>query len=220
VVGVAGLDAISSEKGDLAAAADTWPDGSLFRFVDRAFSARARFRPLGEPFTSLVCDDLGTEIADFIGVEEAGGAGASRLSFIHAKWKPDDPGVSASLIYDVCGQAVKNLAYLKPDAAGLPGSRQKWDLEWKFEGGRVPRIRRGDSAADIRTAILRVRADPNAQRAVWIVLGGGILSKQALVRELRLPTPKPHVLQFAHLVLSTHASCQSIGADLRIFSAE
>ena len=34
---MAGLDAISSEKGDLAAAADTWPDGSLFRFVDRAY---------------------------------------------------------------------------------------------------------------------------------------------------------------------------------------
>jgi hypothetical protein len=41
----------------------------------------------------------------------------------------------------------------------------------------------------------RIRANPNARRSVWMILGGGMLSRQALERELRRAHPAPHVLQ-------------------------
>jgi hypothetical protein len=52
------------------------------------------------------------------------------------------------------------------------------------------------------------------------MLGGGMLSRQALERELRRAHPAPHVLQFVHLVLSVYTACQSIGVDFRIFCAD
>lgn len=219
IEGVDGLASVTSEKGDLHSAAATWPDGSLFRFVDKALAPRARSQPFGEPFSALVCDDLGAEVADFIGVDEGAPAVASRLALIHAKWKDGVPGVSASLVYDVCGQAVSKLAYIKPDATAVPGSKAKWDGPWKHDGARIARIRQGGDAAALRSSISIVRGDPKSQRAVWLVLGGGILSKAALADELKRAEPKAHVLQFAHLILSTYAACQSIGADLRIFCA-
>jgi len=123
-------------------------------------------------------------------------------------------------MYDVCGQVGKNLAYLKADARDLPGTPQKWNGDWRLGSGRVRRMRAGSNAATIRTALGRVRSDPNAQRAFWMVLAGGMLSKSALTTALSRVQPEAHVLQLAHLVLSVHSACQSVGADFRIFCAE
>jgi superfamily II DNA or RNA helicase len=218
--GVLGLDAITSEKGDLTAAARTWPRHSLFHFIDQALQPGSRNHPFGERFPMLVCDDLGTEVADFIAVDDGTVSGLPRATFIAAKWKEDNPGVSASSIYDVCGQVGKNLAYLKADARDLPGAPAKWNGEWKLEGGRVPRMRAGTNAAAVRSVLRQVRSNPNAQRSFWMVLGGGILSRAALERALSRNLPLAHVLQFAHLVLSVHSACQSVGVDFRIYSAE
>ncbi|MDQ2081515.1 DEAD/DEAH box helicase family protein [Xanthobacteraceae bacterium Astr-EGSB] len=218
--GISGLDAITSEKGALTVAARTWPRHSLFHFIDQALQPGSRSKPFGEPFPTLVCDDLGTEVADFIGADDGTASAMPRATFIAAKWKDGDPGVSASLIYDVCGQVGKNLAYLKPDARDLPGAPAKWNGEWKLAGGRVPRIRAGTNAAAARSVLRQVRADPNAQRSFWMVLAGGILSRAALEQALSGGMPHAHVLQFAHLVLSVHSACQSVGADLRIYCAE
>ena len=218
--GVAGLDAITSEKGSLSGAARTWPRGSLFQFIDQALQPGSRTKPFGEPFPMLVCDDLGTEVADFIGADDGAASTLPRAVFIAAKWKDGNPGVSASLVYDVCGQVGKNLSYLKADARDLPGTPQKWNGPWRLNGGQVPRMRAGADAAAVRGTLGRVRSDPNAQRAFWMVLAGGILSKTALEQALARNVPQAHVLQLAHLVLSVHSACQSVGADFRIFCAE
>ena len=217
---VPGLDAIISEKGDLRAAAQTWPSGSLFNFIDHTLRPRTRNKPFGESFPMFVCDDLGTEVADFIGVDDGTASALARATFIAAKWKDGNPGVSAKSIYDVCGQVGKNLAYLKADARDLPGSPAKWNSEWELKGGRVPRMRAGANAAAVRAALRQVRSNPNAQRAFWMVLGGGILSRTALQQALSRNNPLAHVLQFAHLVLSVHSACQSVGVDFRIYCAE
>jgi hypothetical protein len=220
VRGVHELGAITSEKGDLSARASTWPSGSLFHLIDRSLRSGSRNQAFGQPFGALVCDDLGTEVADFVAIDEAAVDGLPRATFIVGKHKSGEPGVSAAALYDVCGQAAKNLAYLKGDARELPGSPSKWDRDWRLNGGRVARIRSGGTATAIRKLFARVRADPNAQRSVWLMLGGGMLSRQALERELRRAHPAPHVLQFVHLVLSVYAACQSIGVDFRIFCAD
>ncbi len=216
--GVTELASVTSEKGNLTRPAATWPTHSLFHVIDRSLTPGARIKPFGEPFPALVCDDLGNEIADFIGVDEAISGGIPRAVFIIAKWKSGAAGAGASSLYDVCGQAAKNLAYLKGDARELPGGK-RWNNVWSLNGGRVPRIRAGGTATAIRNMFGRVRANPNSQRAVWMVLGGGILSRSTLEQELRRANPRPHVLQLVHLILSVYASCQSIGVDFRIFCA-
>jgi hypothetical protein len=217
--GVTELERITSEKGDLSAPAATWPQRSLFNMIDRTLRPGAQARPFGPPYAALVCDDLGTEIADFIGIDEAKDSGVPRATFIVGKHKSGNAGVSAAALYDVCGQAAKNLPYLKGDTRALPGAPRKWDGDWVLNGGRVARIRAGGGAAAIRSMFGRVRADPNARSSVWMFLSGGMLSRRALERELRRRDVAPHVLQFVHLVLSVYAACQSIGVDFRIFCA-
>jgi hypothetical protein len=46
-----------------------------------------------------------------------------------------------------------------------------------------------------------------------------MLSKKALEEEFNSPQPKPHALQFYHLVVSTFSACQSVGVQLKIFCA-
>jgi len=86
--------------------------------------------------------------------------------------------------------------------------------------GRVPRLRGGSIASEFRILFNAVRSNPATQRQIWVVLGGGLLSRAVLEQEFKRPKFKPHVLQFYHLVLSTYASCQSVGAGLRIFCAD
>jgi hypothetical protein len=115
---------------------------------------------------------------------------------------------------------VKNLAYLKVDSQELPGKGQKWDRPWRLKSGSVNRIRRGPgTGAEFRTFFRDVRSRPSTRREVWLVLGGGVLSRSALVTEFSRVPVKPHVLQTYHLLLSTFAQCLSIGGDLKIFCA-
>ena len=79
----------------------SFPDTSLFRAIED--------RRIDLPFDDelLICDDMGTECADFI----AANFQQKQLAFIHAKAGPG-AGVSASSFHDVVAQAIKNLVYL------------------------------------------------------------------------------------------------------------
>ena len=164
-----------------------------------------------------MCDDIGDEAADFIGVDDSDDG---RTVFILAKWKVGKAGAGASGLYDVCGQAQKNLAYLKTDGQKLPGARDRFNEDWSLKGGLVPRRRYGPGSVGFRSLFERVRAKPNARREIWLVLGQGILSRKAVVEGFKANPPEPHLLQLFHLLLSTHSACQSVGVELKIFCAE
>lgn len=206
-----------SEKGKLTAAAPGWPADSVFDLIDSSLVPTATARPFGLSFALLACDDLGQEAADFIAVDNGGGTAKPRIALIAAKGKNGNAGVSAANLYDVCGQVVKNLPYLKADTQELPGALAKWDNNWKLEGGVVPRMRSGTTAKAFRASYNAVRANPATEREMWMVLGGGILSKGAVRREFGRSVPQAHVLQFHHLLLSTFSACQSVGVNLRVF---
>ncbi|KQP52482.1 hypothetical protein ASF41_12595 [Methylobacterium sp. Leaf111] len=218
IEGVSGLAGIYSEKGDLTAPASTWPASSLFGFMDAALKPASTATVLGLPFPMLLCDDLDDEVADFVAVDDRGPE--LRAVLMAAKWKAGKPGAGASTLYDVCGQVVKNLAYLKVDAIDLPGTAVKWGRPWRLKGGEVHRSRTGQAAADIAKAFKSVRGNPSARRTFWMVLGGGVLSRDAVLRGFARKPIEPHVLQLYHLLLSTYASCQSVGVELRILCAE
>lgn len=219
LTGVSELLATKSEKGNLEEEADTWPEGSVFHLLDTSLVPNAQSLPFGPPFSLLVCDDIGQEAADFIAVDKGHGTSKPRIVLIAAKGKKGTASVSASDLYDVCGQVVKNLAYLKVDSQDLPGALKKWDSFWTFKGGKVPRMRAGTTATAFRDAFRKARLNPATEREIWMVLGGGILSKKAVRREFAEPAPDAHVLQFHHLLLSTYSACQSVGVNLRIFCA-
>jgi hypothetical protein len=217
LVGIPALRTISSEKGTLTAPAQTWPQGSLFSLIDRSLTDTTAPKLFGEHFEALVCDDLGTESADFIGVDSSGNR---RVVFLAAKWKAGVPGAGASDIYDFCGQALKTIAYLKADGMPLPGAPGKFDQNWSLRGGSVARTRKGPRSRVFRALFQSIRTNPNARREIWLVLSGGIISRSAVETGFRSTAPAPHTLQLFHLLLSVYASCQSIGVDLKIYCSD
>lgn len=220
---IKGLADITSEKGTpKGETLKTWRAGSLFRFIDDALVDRRGATVFGPTFPALVCDDLATEAGDFIGVDA--NPSRPRVVFVVAKYKPGEAGVSASAFYDVSGQALKNLAYLKSDGEQLPGTPTKFDGNWKLTEDKktdfVPRKRAGPGSIAFRKLLARTTRAPGTERAIWLVCAGGMLSKAALEREFAKPKPRAHVLQFYHLVVSAYSACQSVGVGLKIFSAE
>ena len=212
---VSGLSAVKSEKGNLRDRSDTWPGDSLFGFIDSKISDD--MSEFGPKFSALVCDDLGTESGDFIGIDEAP---PGRISFIAAKWKDGEAGAGASPLYDVVAQTLKNLGYLKSDGEALPGNSRKFDNDWRFRGGRVPRRRYGPGSLTFRRKFEEIRARPSTRREAWLVLGGGLLSKRAVAAGFSREEPEAHVLQLFHLLLSLYSTCQAVGVEPKIFCAK
>lgn len=223
VTGIAELRTITSEKGTPGGEnLPTWRTGSLFRLIDDALVEGKGPHVFGDAFPALVCDDLGTEAGDFIGVDER--RSSARVVFVVAKHKTgDDPGVATSAFYDVSSQGLKNLAYIKSDGVALPGSPTKFDRDWKLsaEGltDSIARKRAGPGSQAFRSMLARAKSAPGTERTIWLVCAGQMLSRSALESEFKAAQPKANVLQFYHLVVSAFAACQSVGVGLRIFSA-
>lgn len=223
VTAVAELRTITSEKGVPGGESlPTWRPGSLFQLIDNALVEANGPHVFGQTFPALVCDDLGTEAGDFIGVDER--RSSPRVVFVVAKHKSgDDPGVATSAFYDVSSQGLKNLAYIKSDGVSLPGSPTKFDRDWKLTADgltdRVARKRVGPGSEAFRSMLARAKSAPGTERTIWLVCAGQMLSRSALEKEFKAAQPKAHVLQFYHLVASAFSACQSVGVGLRIFSA-
>ena len=169
------LDLIKSEKGTTEqfgkanSPLSTWPDNSIFQYLDRASSGLCsgviidalKDRPL------LVCDDLNYEIADFI----AACPSTQQVAFIHCKTGRKR---SASDFQEVCGQALKNLEALSPFGNFQPHNLDRWDSDWVSKYGVVEkRIRKGTSdGKQLWSEIRQIVANPNANREVWIIYSG------------------------------------------------
>ncbi|WP_417683971.1 DEAD/DEAH box helicase [Roseibium sp.] len=225
ITAIPGLNAVESEKGELVNGhVDYWAEGSLFELLDKALRPDRGPALFGRNFPDIVCDDLQDEVGDFLCLDEAS-AGPAVVA-VAGKWKSGNPGVSASAFYDVCSQGLKNLAYMKSDGVALPGSQTRFDGHWRLSKRRTPitqlvnRKRHGRGSRAFRRAFQRLRTTPTTERAIWLVCSGGMLSLAKLKDEFAKPQPKPHILQFYHLVLSTYSACQSVGVQLRIFCAE
>jgi|GEM_PF-3439369 superfamily II DNA or RNA helicase len=222
---VAPLKDVKSEKGDLTDGHQTnWAADSLFALLDNALRPDRGPAIFGATFPDLVCDDLQDEVADFIGVNES--LVDPNVTLVVAKWKAGNPGVGASDFYDICAQAVKNLAYMKSDGLPLPGSATRFDGKWrnstkgKTATQTVDRRRHGRSSIAFRAAYQRLRTTPTTERVIWLVCSGGMLSFKKLKTEFGKTPIEPHVLQFYHLVVSTYSACQSVGVKLKIFCAD
>lgn len=198
---------VKSEKGSFKKGQTSFDNDSLFGFITGTLSASAEV---------LICDDLNDEWADFIAIESDG------LAFLHAKYV-DSPGLSASNLHDVIGQAQKNLGYLQPDDSILTGKMTKWGRTYNNANQKtsISRLvippKGGQSLQDAYTKCL---GQPNTKKRVRLVITS--ISKSTLsdaLAKLKAGTPfarKAETIQILWFVSSLIAACQDRGDDLYI----
>src|SRR5262249_22263565 len=143
----------------------------------------------------LVCDDLGTELADFIAVQ----LDPPRITAIHAKVDKKGNKLSASAFHDVCGQAIKSLGLLNPHLNQKPKDLAVWNNAWSISSigavnRRIRQPKTGMVADKVWRQIERVVRHPSAIREVWIVMGDGLSHSDFQKAQLK-DSPPANVIQ-------------------------
>lgn len=153
----------------------------------------------------LVCDDIGTEWADFISVDPP----ARQIAFYHCKGGRVDVGASG--LHEVVSQAAKNLGYLSATQAELAGRSAKWGQRWKNTS--VPRLQRGETVQDFVREFINAASAPQAVRRVVIVTSA--LSKTAVAHafaDFDDGAPQPEAVHVLWLLSIFVDQCRNIGA--------
>ena len=136
ISGVDALSRISSEKGHCGSATgDGWVEGSLFHLIDTLGAGTSMAAEL-HGVDLLICDDMGTESADFLALDSTRG----RVIALHLKAFPRAKRISASALHDISSQALKNLGYLQPYVRDEPSNVPRWSGPWN--GGAIGRVDR------------------------------------------------------------------------------
>lgn len=198
----AALAGVTSEKGTFAAAQVSFEATSSFgAIVDHVAAAD----------TILVCDDLGDEWADFIGIREDGGV--THVSFYHAKH--GDLSLGAGPFHVAVSQAIKNLANMSFPEERMALKVLGWGNTYNAPGHatQIPRIIRSN-APDLLDAVTRARTNPEALRRATIVTSS--LSKQAVEEAFAEiqngQRPSPSFVQLYWLLQSFFSACTEVGA--------
>lgn len=193
----------TSEKGLFAAGQAVFDDASVFRTVVDTISYDADV---------LLCDDLGDEWADFIGISTL--ANPTMVSFYHAKH--GNRSLSASAFHDSVGQAIKNLGRMALSADAMPAKYESWGAVYRNGGvvTAIPRIVRGGNLEDIELKLGEVRDAPDLVRRVFIVTSS--LSRAQVEEAFQAAAaghrPSPHFVQLYWLLQSYFSACTEIGA--------
>jgi len=226
------IDALSnctSEKGiKNGNDANSWDEDTIFNLIDTLGHNTELSDHFGDHTKLLVCDDMGTECADFIAITDN-----NRLIFIHAKGKGNNKkkatqGYGATQVSEVCNQAIKNIQYISMFDTKKPKHINRWTQEdsWKYKNEKQGinfkiknriRINKTGLANDaIWNAIEELKLNPNAQKEVWVVIGGSF-SKKRFIKELTKDNPNAEVIQAALILKNTLAAIGSLGASFKVF---
>ena len=117
-----------------------WNVQSVFGWFD------ANLDVLLESPSLVICDDMGTESADFIALDR----GESRVVLIHCKARKTRGIYGASALHEVCGQAVKNCGMLNLFNPLRPPNAKRWHQPWSsnaVDGTVQSRVRRGGTGS-------------------------------------------------------------------------
>jgi hypothetical protein len=159
----------------------------------------------------LVCDDLGDEWADFIGLNNT--SSPPRITFYHAKH--GELSLGAGPFHISVSQAIKNLQRMSLPAEAMSKKISRWKKNY-VNGGvetSIPRISRGNPN-QLASDFERARSAPDAIRRVFIVTSS--LSRGAVERALASiaagRTPDPYFVQLYWLLLSFFSACSEMNA--------
>lgn len=192
----------TSEKGTFFAGQHAFEQNTVFRTVVDHIA-------IGD--STLVCDDLGDEWADFIGVNVA--SAPNSISFYHAKHGP--PSLGATAFHDSVGQAIKNLGRMTLSRETLASKLQKWAGTYANNNVQtaITRVVRSH-AATVREGFTEATSSPDTIRRVFIVTSS--LSRQALetaFESIRVGnSPSAHFVQLYWLLSSYFSAALEAGA--------
>jgi hypothetical protein len=209
--------ACTTEKGtpaQIAAAkkskATEFPERSLFRAlaeeqIDLSFDTQV-----------LICDDLGTEIADFV----AANFDTQTLALIHAKAAKGFK-ISASAFHEVTAQAVKNLVYMTRNSE-VPKGIGSWRRDGRWNETGIPRMYRlPASLPSGQTLWQRLKDDiigtSNPELYV-VLLTTGCCHVPTLKEAIRNPSKRtPEVAQLLYLLDGLNGLARQLGIRLVVF---
>lgn len=206
----AGLNQCVSEKGQFAAGQAAFDANSVFGVVVNSI------RENGE---ILICDDLGDEWADFLGVNTM--VRPNAFSFYHAKHGP--AGLGASALHELVSQAIKNLGRMNPTAEEIEHKLPGWEQAYR-NNNVVTAIQRviGGDPATVSDTINQAISTPDTIRRVYIVTS--LLSRNQLLEIFAAiqggQSPTPHFVQLYWLLMSFIGACNEIGAYAYIICRE
>ncbi|RUY59250.1 hypothetical protein EN962_15615 [Mesorhizobium sp. M7A.F.Ca.CA.001.09.2.1] len=196
------LEQSTSEKGTFAPGQIVFTQGSVFRSVVDTIATSEDV---------LLCDDLGDEWADFIGISTT--SSPKMISFYHAKH--GNPSLSASAFHDSVGQAIKNLGRMRLPSDMLPGKLATWDDRYRNGGVQteIARMIRGGTLQEIAVKLDAARSAPDVLQRVFIVTSS--LSRtqvqDVLTAATQGTTPSPHFVQLYWLLMSYFSACVEMG---------
>jgi superfamily II DNA or RNA helicase len=208
------LNHISDEKGKKTLPGGKgWQKGTLFDLLATCGEGTG-FAKTMDGADLLVCDDMGTESADFVL------AGPQRVVLIHAKASAKRSLYSCTALTEPVGQGTKNLRYLHPFEEVRPTKCENWHRNaWtapKVEGKVKSRVILGKGTGTELWALCQKRMrSPMVQREVWLVLGN-MFSKQAFEKELRSASPAHAAIQSAYLLEGLISTAMAIGVSVRV----
>ncbi|MCA0367232.1 MAG: DEAD/DEAH box helicase family protein [Proteobacteria bacterium] len=194
-----------------------WAPGSVFHWID---TNRDEILPNAD---LVLCDDGNRESCDFLMVGRR--AGRDVVVLVHAKASSTGGWVSASALYDVCGQAVKQVGTLSPFSPQKPHQVGLWGGSWSDPSGRAAdvthrvRVARGEFAGlspnEIWARIVEKLGRHDCEREVALVLGASLSPEHLFDEASRMPTPGSAV-HVVHQLRSTLAGVVGGGARLRV----
>lgn len=214
IIPIKELNTIKSEKGKASTrnAGESWEQDSIFGLLDD-LGAKSELAEYIKTPSIVVCDDMNTEMADFIYAYES--KTESKIIFIHAKCGSGSL-YSASALQEVTSQATKNIKYLN-SYNELPRNRiRKWNSKWKSRGLFVDnRIRKPNiKGKETIERLNKIIQNPNSTKEVWLVLGK-TLEYDELIKALK--KGKAEAIQATLLLHSTLQSVGTVNAKLKVF---
>ncbi|WP_245483508.1 hypothetical protein [Rhizobium leguminosarum] len=198
----ASLSNVTSEKGEFTATHTAFDQTCTFgAIVDH----------IGANDAILLCDDLGDEWADFIGLKEE--AGLTQVCFYHAKHGALSLG--ASPFHVSVSQAIKNLGNMTFPENSMQAKLQTWGALYVApnQTTQIPRTIRSN-APDLAAALSRTRTAPDVMRRAVIVTSS--VSRQAIADAFAAiqngQKPSPSFVQLYWLLQSFFSACTEVGA--------
>lgn len=195
---------VASEKGlNFTEAQTSFDDTSTFGVVVDSVS---------EGDEVLVCDDLGNEWADFVGISNA--SSPPRISFYHAKY--GGLSIGATPFHESVSQAIKNLGNMSFPQLAMPDKIQLWSQHYISGNGVETSISRTlrTAGAGLTQQFNEIRLAPDAIRRVFIVTSSLSLRavQTALAGIAEGNRPNPYFVQLYWLLMSYFSACAEMNA--------
>lgn len=196
------LSSVIDEKGSFTAAQAGFDPDSTFGVIEKS---------IADGDEVLVCDDLGDEWADFIGLNNS--SSPPCITFYHAKH--GDLSLGAGQFHISVSQAIKNLQRMSLPAESMGTKIRGWKKVYSNNGvkTRIPRTLRGN-ADQLAAEFARARAAPDAIRRVFIVTSSLSRSavEAALARIKAGHSPDPYFVQLYWLLMSFFSACTEMNS--------